>query len=154
MFALAHLLGFGLMSTMRSGKELTFYRPQQDHRVRAINALFGETGKNVIHFDLIRSQFRHLTRVVSVREGAISSSTLLKRLRPGSKKNATYAAFREVIRVIRAVQLLRYLCGPALRRRMTAATNETESSTGSPSGSDSATTASPRTVIRSSRRRR
>ncbi|WSG86487.1 transposase (plasmid) [Streptomyces sp. NBC_01727] len=46
---------------------------------------------------------------VSVCEGAISSCTLLKRLRSGSRKNATYAAFREVGRVIRTVQLLRYL---------------------------------------------
>ncbi|MFH9353826.1 Tn3 family transposase [Kitasatospora sp. NPDC017646] len=45
----------------------------------------------------------------SVRKGVISSSTLLKRLRSGSHKTATYAAFREVGRVIRTVQLLRYL---------------------------------------------
>lgn len=58
---------------------------------------------------------------VSVREGAISSSTLLKRLRSGSHKNSTYTAFREVGRVIRTVQLLRYLssraASPARDRR-------------------------------------
>ncbi|MFE9999890.1 Tn3 family transposase [Streptomyces avermitilis] len=90
--------------------------------------LFGEPGKNVIDFDLIESQFRHLMRVaVSVREGTVSSSTLLKRLRSGSRKNATYAAFREVGRVIRTVQLLRYLSDAPLRRRVTAATNKVES---------------------------
>ncbi|KUJ68137.1 hypothetical protein ACZ90_21425 [Streptomyces albus subsp. albus] len=93
-----------------------------------IDALFGEPGKHVIDFDLIESQFRHLMRVaVSVREGTISSSTLLKRLRSGSRKNATYAAFREVGRVIRTVQLLRYLSDAPLRRRVTAATNKVES---------------------------
>lgn len=57
-------------------------------------------GKNVIDFDLIESQFRHLMRVaVSARGGVISSATLLKRLRPGSHKNATYTAFHEVGRV-------------------------------------------------------
>jgi TnpA family transposase len=91
-----------------------------------IDALFGEPGKNVIDFDLIEAQFRHLMRVaVSVREGTISSSTLLKRLR--SRKNATYAAFREVGRVIRTVQLLRYLSDAPLRQRVTAATNKVES---------------------------
>ncbi|MEU8874512.1 Tn3 family transposase [Streptomyces javensis] len=35
---------------------------------------------------------------------AISSSTLLKRLRSGARKNATYTAFREVGRVIRTVR--------------------------------------------------
>ncbi|NUK50277.1 Tn3 family transposase [Streptomyces lunaelactis] len=45
-----------------------------------IDALFGEPGKHVMDFDLIESQFRHLMRVaVSVREGATSSATLLKR---------------------------------------------------------------------------
>ncbi|WP_442815538.1 Tn3 family transposase [Streptomyces sp. NBC_01207] len=38
-------------------------------------------------------------------------------LRSGSRKNATYAAFREVGRVTRTVQLLRYLSDAPLRRR-------------------------------------
>ncbi|KUN76541.1 Tn3 family transposase [Streptomyces griseoruber] len=107
---------------------MTFYRPSKTTECVHIDALFGEVGKNVIDFDLIESRFRHLMRVaVSVREGAISSSTLLKRLRSGSRKNATYAAFREVGRVIRTVQLLRYLSDAPLRRRVTAATNKVES---------------------------
>jgi TnpA family transposase len=130
-FALAHLLGFDLMPRIRNCKGVTFYRPSKQTEYVHIDALFGEAGKNVIDFDLIESQFRHLMKVaVSVREGAISSSTLLKRLRSGSKKNATYAAFREVGRVIRTVQLLRYLSDPALRRRVTAATNKTEAFNG------------------------
>ncbi|MFF4756663.1 Tn3 family transposase [Streptomyces sp. NPDC002514] len=108
-FALAHLLGFDLMPRIRNWKELTFYRPSKQSEYVHIDALFGEPGKQVIDFDLIESQVRHLMRVaVSVREGTISSSTLLKRLRSGSRKNATYAAFREVGevgRVIRTVQL-------------------------------------------------
>ena len=43
---------------------------------------------------------------------------------PRAKKDATYAAFREVGCVIRTVRLLRYLSDPALRRRVTAATNK------------------------------
>ncbi|GAA2076147.1 Tn3 family transposase [Actinomadura alba] len=104
------------------------YRPSKQAEYEHIDALVGEPGKNVIDWDLIESQFRHLMRVaVSVREGAISSSTLLKPLRSGSKKNATYIAFREVGRVIRTVQLLRYLSDAPLRRRVTAATNKVES---------------------------
>jgi TnpA family transposase len=130
-FALAHLLGFDLMPRIRNWKELTFYRPSKQTEYVHIDALFGEPGKHVIDFDLIESQFRHLMRVaVSVREGTISSSTLLKRLRSGSRKNATYAAFREVGRVIRTVQLLRYLSDAPLRRRVTAATNKVESFNG------------------------
>ncbi|MFJ9536552.1 Tn3 family transposase [Streptomyces sp. NPDC101225] len=44
---------------------------------------------------LAEATFRHLMRVaIAVREGAISSSTLLKRLRSGPRKNATCTAFR------------------------------------------------------------
>ncbi|MFD5540685.1 Tn3 family transposase [Streptomyces sp. NPDC127079] len=108
-------------------KGLTFYRLTKRTQYAHIDALFGEPGRNVIDFDLIESQFRHLMRVaVSVREGAISSPLLLRRLRAGSRKNATYIAFREVGRVIRAVQLLRYLSDAPLRRRVTAATNKVE----------------------------
>ncbi|WP_330351017.1 Tn3 family transposase [Streptomyces sp. NBC_00582] len=64
---------------------------------------------------------------MSVREGAIYSSTLLKRLRSGSHKNSTYTAFREVGRVTRTVRLLRCLSDAPLHRRVTAATNKVES---------------------------
>ncbi|MDX3230441.1 Tn3 family transposase [Streptomyces sp. ME19-01-6] len=48
-------------------------------------------------------------------------------MRSGSNKNSTYTAFREIGRVIRTVQLLRYLADAPLRRRVTAATNKVES---------------------------
>ncbi|MFE7941952.1 Tn3 family transposase [Streptomyces griseoincarnatus] len=118
------------MPRIRNWKDLTFYRPTKQTEYVHIDALFGEPGRNSIDFDLIESQFRHLMRVaVSVREGAISS-TLLRRLRAGSRKNATYTAFREVGRVIRTVQLLRYLSDAPLRRRVTAATNKVEAFNG------------------------
>lgn len=43
------------------------------------------------------------------------------------RDETTYAAFREVGRVIRAVQLLGYLSDAPLSRRVTAATNAVES---------------------------
>ncbi|MFJ9078876.1 Tn3 family transposase [Streptomyces sp. NPDC102278] len=74
--------------------------PSKQSKYVRIDALFGEPGKNTIDFDLIESQFRHLMRVaVSVREG----------------------------RVIRTVQLLRYLSDASIRRRVTATANKVES---------------------------
>ncbi|MEU5222292.1 Tn3 family transposase [Streptomyces toyocaensis] len=71
-FALAHLLGFDLMPRIRNWKGLSSYRPGKQTEYMHIDALFGEPGKNVIDFDLIESQFKHLMKVaVSVREGAI-----------------------------------------------------------------------------------
>ncbi|MFJ2868280.1 Tn3 family transposase [Kitasatospora sp. NPDC087314] len=130
-FSLAHLLGFELMPRIRNWKDLVFFRPTRQTSYVHIDALFGEAGRNVIDWDLIEQHFKDLMRVaLSVREGKVSSVLLLRRLRSGSRKNAHYAAFREVGRVIRTVQLLRYLTDPRMRRRVTAATNKVEAFNG------------------------
>jgi TnpA family transposase len=127
-YALAHLFGFELMPRVRNWKDLNFYRPAADTRFRHIDALFGEPGRNVIDWELIERHFDDLMRVVlSVAAGKISSVTLLRRLSTYSRRNNFYKAFREVGRVIRTIQLLRYLSDPQLRRRTTAATNKVES---------------------------
>ena len=58
------------------------------------------------------------------------SATLLKRLRSGSRRNAPYTAFREVGKVILAVQLLRYLSDAPLHAGVTAASNKVEAFNG------------------------
>ena len=127
-YALAHLFGFELMPRVRNWRELNFYRPSAQARYRHIDALFGEPGRNVIDWDLIENHYQDLMRVVlSVAEGKISSATLLRRLSTYSRRNNFYKAFREVGRVIRTIQLLRFLSDPQLRRRTTAETNKVES---------------------------
>ncbi|MGW8355515.1 Tn3 family transposase [Streptomyces wedmorensis] len=62
-----------------------------------IDALFGEASRNAIDWDLIEQHFKELIHVaLSVREGKVLSVLLLRRLRSGSRRNAHYAAFREV----------------------------------------------------------
>ncbi|WP_406356922.1 Tn3 family transposase [Streptomyces sp. NBC_01635] len=130
-FSLAYLLGIDLMPRIRNWKDLLFFRPSRMAHYEHIDVLFGEPGRNVIDWGLIETHFKDLMRVtVSVREGAISSTLLLKRLRSGSHRNATYTAFREVGRVIRTIQLLRYLSDAPLRARVTAATNKVEAFNG------------------------
>ncbi|MDQ2790079.1 MAG: Tn3 family transposase [Actinomycetota bacterium] len=127
-YALAHLFGFELMPRVRNWRELNFYRPSAQARYRHIDALFGEPGRNVIDWDLIENHYQDLMRVVlSVAEGKISSATLLRRLSTYSRRNNFYKAFREVGRVIRTIQLLRFMSDPQLRRRTTAETNKVES---------------------------
>jgi TnpA family transposase len=130
-FNLSYLLGFEPMPRIRNWKDLNFYRPAKQAAYVHIDVLFGESGQNVIDFDLIEAHFKDLMRVaISVREGQLSSSLLLRRLRSGSKRNAHYTAFREVGRVVGTVQLLKYLTDPAMRRRVTAATNKVEAFNG------------------------
>jgi len=63
---------------------------------------------------------------ISIREGRLSSVTLLRRLGNHSRKNRLYRVFRELGRVLRTIVLLRYLSDPALRETITAITNRVE----------------------------
>jgi hypothetical protein len=77
---------------------------------------------------LIETHWIDLMRVViSIREGRISSSALLRRLGNESRKNRIYKAFRELGRAVRTVVLLRYLSEPELRESITTITNRVES---------------------------
>src|SRR4030095_16750582 len=69
--------------------------------------------------DLVRTS-------ISIREGALSSVTLLRRLGHDSRKNRLYRAFRELGRAVRTLVLLRYLSEPGLRDSIAVMTNKVE----------------------------
>ena len=126
--ALAHLFGFELLPRIRNWKDLIFYRPEPGSRYRHIDSLFGEPGQNAIDWRLIETHWRDLMRIVlSIREGRLSSTLLLRRLGTESRKNNVYKAFRELGRAIRTITLLRFISEPELREQITAATNKAES---------------------------
>lgn len=92
-------------------------------RYRHIDALFGEP----IHWQLIEDHWQDLMKVaISIREGELSSITLLRRLRHDPKSNKIYRAFRELGRVIRTMVLLRDVSDATLRENITRATNMVE----------------------------
>jgi TnpA family transposase len=123
-FGLAALLGFELLPRIRNWHDLNFYRPDAGARYRHIDSLFGD---NVIDWDLIEKHWPDLLRTgISIREGRLSSVTLLRRLGNHSRRNRIYKALRELGRVIRTVTLLRFLSEPQLREQITAITNRTE----------------------------
>jgi TnpA family transposase len=124
---LAHLFGFDLLTRIRNWKDLTFYRHAADARYEHIDSLFGDQGDNAINWALIETHWRDLMQVVlSIREGRLSSTLLLRRLGTESRKNNVYKAFRELGRVIRTITLLRFISEPELREEITAATNKAE----------------------------
>ncbi|MFD8563308.1 Tn3 family transposase [Streptosporangium canum] len=130
-FALATLFGFDLMPRIRNFKDLIFFRASEKIAYPHIDQLFGESGRNVIDWKLIDKHWIDLMQVaISISEGRPSSATLMRRLRSNSRKNRIYKTFREVGRSVRTVALLRYLADPALRARVTAATNKVESYNG------------------------
>ncbi|MDX6688530.1 MAG: hypothetical protein QOF86_4658 [Baekduia sp.] len=98
----------------------------RDH-LEHIDSLFGDPGENTINWALIETHWRDLMQVVlSIREGRLSSTLLLRRLGTESRKNNVYKAFRELGRVIRTITLLRFISEPELREEITAATNKAE----------------------------
>lgn len=67
---------------------------------------------------------------LSVREGTVSSVTLLRRLNNHSRNIQIHKVFREVGRAVRTVVLLRYLSDPQLREQNTRVTNKAEAYNG------------------------
>ena len=128
MHALAHLFGFELLTRIRNWKDRVFYRPERDVVYRHIDSLFGESGQNQIDWRLIQTHWRDLMRIViSIREGRLSSTLLLRRLSSESRRNNVYKAFRELGRAICTITMLRLISEPELRAEIDAATNKVES---------------------------
>jgi TnpA family transposase len=121
-FALCYLLGIKLMPRIRNWKDLTFFRPSKE-RYKNIDALF----KDEIDWELIKTHWKDLLQVVlSIKQGKISTSFLLRKLTTYSRKNRLYQAFQELGRVIRTQFLLEYISNVRLREVITASTNKVE----------------------------
>jgi TnpA family transposase len=127
-FGLARLLGFDLLPRIRNWQDLIFYRPTPQARYQHIDALFGE---DAIDWDLIERHWTDLLcTAISVREGRLSSVTLLRRLGNHSRKNRLYRALRELGRAVRTIVLLRFLSEPKLRDSIAVITNRMEAFNG------------------------
>ncbi len=112
-------------------RDLIFYRATSDTHYRHIDGLFGELGQNTINWRLIETHWQDLMRVaLSIREGKLSSTLLLRRLGTESHRNNIYKAFREVGRAVHTITLLRFVSEPELREQITAATNNAEAYNG------------------------
>ena len=114
-----------LLTRIHKWRERVFYRPGRDVVYRHIDQLFGEPGQNVIDWQLIRTHWQDLMRiVVSIREGRLSSTLLLRRLSSESRRNNVYKALRELGRASCTITLLRLISEPELRAQIDAATKQ------------------------------
>jgi TnpA family transposase len=126
-FALSYLLGIELMPRIRNWQDLVFYRPEKETVYQHIDPLF----KGVINWELIKTHWSDLMRVVlSIESGQISSDMLLRKLGNYSRKNKLYQAFRELGRVIRTIFLLKFISDQKLRQQITDTTNKVEAYNG------------------------
>jgi TnpA family transposase len=121
-FGLSYLLGIKLMPRIRNWKDLTSFRPSKE-KYKNIDSLFGDE----IDWNLIKTHWKDLLQVIlSIKQGKISSSFLLRKLTNYSRKNRLYNALRELGRVIRTQFLLEYISNIKLREIITASTNKVE----------------------------
>jgi TnpA family transposase len=126
-FGLAHLLGIKLMPRIRNWKDLTLFRSDREVYYEHIDLLFGDP----VNWTLLETHWQDLMQVViSIQQGKVLPSMLLRKLGYRSRKNRLYRAFRELGRVVRTVFLLQYISDPALRRQITAETNKVETYNG------------------------
>jgi TnpA family transposase len=126
-FGLSYLLGINLMPRIRNWKHLKLYRVNEDDKYEHIDELFSDT----IDWDIIKMHLPDMLRVaLSIKEGKITPSTILRKLGTYSKKNRLYKAFRELGRVIRTGYLMRYINDPELRSTIQSATNKNEAFNG------------------------
>lgn len=122
-FGLAYLLGIDLMPRIRNIKDLVFYRPEKGMKFGHINSLFREN----IRWDLIETHMPDMLRVaLSIKDGRITPSTILRRLGTYSRKNRLYFAFRELGRVVRTIFLLKYIGDIEIQKTVQSATNKSE----------------------------
>jgi TnpA family transposase len=125
-FGLAYLLAIQLMPRIRHWKDLTLYAPSErfaTEQITHICELFGDTAE----WSLIHMHLPDMLRVaLSISQGKIRSSTILRKLGTESRKNRLYLAFRALGRVVRTIFLLRFMNDEELRRTISAATNIAE----------------------------
>jgi len=123
-FGLAYLLGIQLYPRIRGWKDLTWCRPTAESRYEHIDGLFTDT----IDWDLIATHLPDMLRVaLSIKDGLLTPSTILRRLGAYSRKNRLYHAFWELGRAIRTGFLLQYIADADLRATIQAALNKNES---------------------------
>ncbi len=123
-FGLSYLLGVELMPRIRNWKELKFYRPSKETWYEHIDTLFGD---NVVDWDLIQTHWQDLMRVViSIQEGKVLPSMLLRKLTSYSRKNRLYQAFHALGTVIRTTFLLTFISDVKLREIIHRSTNKVE----------------------------
>ncbi len=87
-------LGFDLLPRIRNWQDLNFYRPSATAEYQHVDGLFGD---NVIDWRLTETHFPDLLRTaISIREGRLSSVTLLRRLGNNSRKNRLYPSVSRI----------------------------------------------------------
>jgi TnpA family transposase len=117
------MLGIDVRPRIRRWKDVVLYKPSFDSDIDFLPGMW----RGSIDWDLIESQFEDVLRVViSIQQGTIIPSTLLKHLGTYSRRNKLYQALREIGRVVRTMVILDYITNEDEQRTVQKVTNMVE----------------------------
>ena len=121
-FGLAFLRGIELLPRIRNWQDLILYRPTAESTYSHIDSIFSA---KAIDWELIRMYLPDLLRMaLSIKEGRIAPSTILRTISAGHSKLAQ--AYRELGRVRRTGFLLKFIADSDLRTLIHRETNKSE----------------------------
>ncbi len=124
LFGFSPLISVEIMPRIRNFKNLLYYKASKEDKYKFIDEIFSE---QTIHWETIKTYYHDMLRMaISIRNGKIKASTILRKFNSKSRKNKLYFAFRELGRVTRTIFLLNYIHDPNLRRIINAATCKSE----------------------------
>jgi len=122
-FALMHLLGFRFAPRIRDLNDKRLYVPQNRNGYGMISALIGGT----INENHIRSHWDEILRLaVSIKQGTVTASLILRKLGGYPRQNGLALALREIGRIERSLFTLDWLQSIELRRRVQSGLNKGE----------------------------
>jgi len=123
-FALCFLLGIKLMPRIKRLKHLRYYKAHKSDSYEYIDDIFSD---HSMDWKKIEKHYHAMLRVaMSIQQGTIKASTILRKFNSKSKKNKLYYAFRELGRVVRTLYLLHYMDDVETRKRVHAGTCKSE----------------------------
>ncbi len=122
-FALMHMLGYRFAPRIRDLADKRLFVPGDDQEYAALDSLIGDQ----INASHIRNHWDELLRLaVSIKEGTVTASLMLRKLGSYPRQNGLAVALRELGRIERTLFTLDWLQDVELRRRVHAGLNKGE----------------------------
>lgn len=124
-FGLCHLLGFKFAPRIRDISDLQLFSisnldPKKYSNIKDII-------KGRINVNIIKENYQDVLRMAhSIKEGLVSGSLIMSKLRSYARQNALATALREMGRIEKTIFILEYIMDKALRRRIQRGLNKGE----------------------------
>lgn len=123
-FALMHLLGFAFCPRIRDLHDKKLFIKGKADQYPALQSLISTNSLNLKEIEI---HWREVLRLaISIKQGTVTASLMLKKLASYPKQNGLAKALREIGRIERTLFMLDWFRDPALRRRVQAGLNKGE----------------------------